>query len=146
MWNMGAIDNLLNPEYDKVTDYRKLFRLIGVHIALDVGTRNEDQTGEAHLLLLKRNGRYGLLTIADKYAPKTGLPPVFCMPYQKAVDVFRDKLEKAIIWFDNPEDVIQWFTDNKHHDNPIYLLAPLVYGMFFRDLAEYLKEHISYLN
>lgn len=141
MWSNPAIDNLLNPEYDKVTDYRKLFRLIGIEILIDNGTRNDAQTGEAHCLLLRRraDGKLGILFVHDQYA--TGLPPQFCMPNFKAVTRFRDRLESEIIWFEDRQDIERWFAEGCHLDNPIYKTAPLIMGFFYRDVLEYLDEN-----
>lgn len=137
MWS-HPIDNLYNPEYEKVTDYRKLLRHMNVYIAVDVATRTEDNDGEVHLCLLERSGLTGFLTVHDRY--ESGLAPMFCMPNIKAVNKFRARIEEAILWFDKKEDLWTWFADNNHLKHPVYKKNPLVMGLFVRDVVDHFKE------
>lgn len=139
MWSNPKIDNLLNPEYEKVTDYRKLFRLIGYQICVDVGTRND--TGEAHILLLSHQGRWGILVVHDQY--EAGLPPQFCMPHIKSVTRFHSRLDREIVWFDAADDAVEWTTSSDNQDKNFVLIrrsVPLIAGFFFRDMLEFFKE------
>ncbi len=141
MWGTSEIDSLLNPDYEKVTDYRKLFRLIGIYIAVDNATRTKDDKGEVHLLLLVRDNRLGLLTVNDSY--DESLPPMFCQPKYSSVVRFQKQLESAIDWFDTPKELFQYFKDQKHLSNPVYKKSPLIMGFFVQDVAGFLRERFE---
>jgi hypothetical protein len=141
MWSNPAIDSLLNPEYSQVSDYRKLFRLIGYKICLDVGTRTEDGDGEAHILLISHEGSWGILVVHDQYAK--GLPPQFCVPHPKFISRFQKQLDKEIIWFDEPSDIPEWVQQGGTSGTGFGIIAkksPLIAGFFFRDMLEFFKE------
>lgn len=136
MWGNSSIDVLLNPKYGKISSYKDLLSLLGIQIIINNGTRNEDKTGEAHFLLLRKDNRLGLLIVHDKFLP--GLPPMYCIPHEKSVIQFHKKLKEAIQWFDEPSDLKDFLRKKKHLEHPIYNEAPLVMGLFYSDVAEFL--------
>lgn len=141
MWGMSEIDNLLNPEFDKVSDYRKLFRVTNTYIAVDNATRNQDDSGEVHLLLLVRDNRLGLLSVHDQYAE--GLPPMFCEPGHESVIEFHKRLEDAIEWFDTPQELLEYFREQKHFNNPVYSKSPLIMGFFIHDAMDFVRQRFQ---
>lgn len=138
MWRMPLTDNLLNPNHDKVTDYRKLFRLIGTCIAVDNTNRDSGNNGEVHLLLLIRENRLGLLTVHNGYDGT--LPPMFCDPNHRSVLEFQETLEKATQWFETPHELLEYFGDEKHFKNPVCSKSPHLMVCFVREVMDTLKE------
>ena len=112
-------------------------------IVVDVATR--DNGGEAHLVLIYKNGLVGFLTVHDQYAP--GLCPMFCSPYPKAIERFTKRITESIYWT-SPQGMYAYLGDEKNlwNSHPMWERNRLTVLGFLADAGCFLRENCLVTN